>query len=248
MKTIIVESKNDAAFVEHLWVTINQTSLPEDVEIEPIEPLDYKSMDGLSLAKLQEVLVEVLNAQDDLFYTHVGVLLDLDRKSKAERLALINEAIESTCKNLVENEQWKSYTLSEQLTDVNTSIRLTFDDFDAVRSIDLVCCFTHVAGAGELETLLKAIKTQESTYADCLEAWRGCLSKKNKLIEDKDFDKFWFNSYIRYDTCHKKKESTSAGKKCNAESLDYVFKNKPHIFDWNNALLDEIKTFLRLFI
>ena len=248
MKTIIVESKNDAAFVEHLWATINQTSLPEDVEIEPIEPLDYKSMDGLSPTKLQNVLAQVLNTRDDLFYTHVGVLLDLDLDGKAERLAFINKAIESTCKNLVESKEWKSYTLSEQLTDVNTSIRLTFEGLNAVRSIDLVCCFTHVAGAGELETLLKAIKTQESTYADCLEAWRGCLSSKGKSIKDKDFDKFWFNSYIRYDTCRKSKESGKASEKCNSESLDYVFKNKPHIFDWNNALLDEIKTFLRLFI
>ncbi|ETR67173.1 MAG: hypothetical protein OMM_11876, partial [Candidatus Magnetoglobus multicellularis str. Araruama] len=72
------------------------------------------------------------------------------------------------------------------------------------------CFLVNVQEKGELETLLKTIKTKPSAYADCLYIWKECVknhfnseteNKNDKIISDKDFDKFWLNNYIRFDTC-----------------------------------------------
>jgi hypothetical protein len=62
---------------------------------------------------------------------------------------------------------------------------------------EFACYFTNVDGQGELEMILKVIKSQDSTYADCLEDWRNCLPNQGKLIRDKDFDKFWISTYMK---------------------------------------------------
>ncbi len=50
--------------------------------------------------------------------------------------------------------------------------------------IEIGCYIMNVKGNGELETLLKAIKSEESIYADCLEAWKKCLEENKKDIWD----------------------------------------------------------------
>ncbi len=55
-------------------------------------------------------------------------------------------------------------------------------------------------------TVLKAIKSHDSTYADCLNNWKICLEQKNKTIKPKKFDKFWLNIYLRYDCCTKNEQ------------------------------------------
>ena len=73
----------------------------------------------------------------------------------------------------------------------------------------------NIDGKGELETLLKAIKSNDSTIADCLEAWQHCIPKE-KQLKPKDFDKQWVQIYQRYDCCNKKQQK-QAGKNCNNE-------------------------------
>ena len=92
----------------------------------------------------------------------------------------------------------------------------------------------NVQGHGELETLLKTIKTKPSIYADCLYEWKKCIEnqfqsdidrKLTKTISEKDFDKFGLNNYIRFDTCSSY-EKKQAYRKCSLYNLDYVFLNK----------------------
>ncbi len=99
----------------------------------------------------------------------------------------------------------------------------------------------NIDGKGELETVLKTIKSEDSTYADCLDAWRECLDEKGKDISDKEFDKLWVQQYQRYDHCSKK-EQKQAGKKCNNEAS--LQKN---IWDFNHSALDDLKRFLKSF-
>ena len=88
---------------------------------------------------------------------------------------------------------------------------------------------TNVHGKGELETVLKAIKSQESIYADCLESWREYLEGKGKKINNKDFDKFWIANYVRFDTCSRN-DKKQAGQKCNLSyALLYKLKLKSGI-------------------
>jgi hypothetical protein len=52
---------------------------------------------------------------------------------------------------------------------------------------------------------------------------------------------------LRYDTCSSQ-ESKQAGNKCSMSGFDYVLKNKSHILDFENPILDDLKNFLRLFV
>jgi len=97
----------------------------------------------------------------------------------------------------------------------------------------------NVDGTGELETLLKAIKSKASPMADCLDAWQQCLSLNNKTLKAKDFDKFWINIYHRFDCCSKK-EQKQAGCKCNNEAS-----LKKSIYDFDKQELNPLKHFLK---
>jgi len=98
---------------------------------------------------------------------------------------------------------------------------------------------THVNGFGELETLLREIKKNESIYADCLNAWQECLPE-DKKIKDKEFNKFWVQIYQRYDCCSRK-ESKQAYKNCNNE----ISLKEKDIWDFEHKILDELKEFLK---
>jgi hypothetical protein len=111
--------------------------------------------------------------------------------------------------------------------------------------LQLACFLTNIEGHGELETVLKTIKAKPSLYADCLENWRSCLSIQNETISDKEFDKFWVNNYLRFDTCTKE-ERKQAGKKCSMHNFEYIMQHKLDIWNFDNPVLDELKTFLRL--
>jgi len=97
----------------------------------------------------------------------------------------------------------------------------------------------NVDGVGELETLLKVIKSKNSPMADCLGAWQQCLSSNNKALKQKDFDKFWISIYHRFDCCNKK-EQKQAGCKCDNEAS-----LKKPIYDFDKQELNALKQFLK---
>ena len=85
------------------------------------------------------------------------------------------------------------------------------------------------------------IKTNDSTFADCLNSWRDCLIENNKNISNKDFVKFWIYNYIRFDTCNKKEQSR-ASEKCIFEKA-----MQKDIWNFDHEVLDSLKEFLALF-
>lgn len=248
MRTIIVESKNDKAFLQALRKHIIQTEQSNDIQISEIESNEYRQLNGLNEKALSKVIYEALDEREDSPKQQIGILLDWDNESKEDRLNLVNKAINSAIQKWL---PYKKATISPTvvtLIDVNTPVSVVADIDGEPQTIEFVTYFTHVDNKGELDTLLKAIIPAEAAvFANSLECWKKCFEDKGKELDKKKFDKFWLAVYIRFDTCPKD-DSRDAENKCNGESLSYVFENKPHIFDWNNALLDEIKTFLRLFI
>ena len=68
---------------------------------------------------------------------------------------------------------------------------------------------------------------------------------EGKKINNKDFDKFWLSNYVRFDTCGRN-DKKQAERKCSIQNLDYVLENKATIFDFENAILNDLKAFLRL--
>ncbi|MFP4102935.1 DUF3226 domain-containing protein [Coleofasciculus sp.] len=116
----------------------------------------------------------------------VGIVRDIDNFSVDERIQWVNECIN------------QAFTNSTNLSQIGKFIEISTATGEVIK---LSCYFTNVDGKGELETVLKTIKSQDSAFADCLDSWRDCLSQKGKSITDKEFDKFWVSLYIRFDTC-----------------------------------------------
>lgn len=121
---------------------------------------------------------------------------------------------------------------------INETKELTNSIFSSDDEVEFLYCITNVEGYGELETVLKEIKTNDSTYADCLYAWQECLPE-DKKIKKKDFDKFWVQIYQRYDCCSKR-EAKQAHKKCNNE----VSLKEKDIWNFEHEILNDLKKFL----
>lgn len=225
---LIVESKNDQYFIEALVQQINAS-------IDHIKPIDidgYEPLQGLDHQKLKNALSSLKATAQRGQVDRVGIILDLDQETEDNRLQLVNQCLAAVFENTAELQKTCEFIHLEQES----------PDF----SIQMACYFTHVQGQGELETLLKTIKTKPSPYADCLQSWRDCLATQNKAISDKDFDKFWVAQYLRWDTCSLE-DRKQAGRKCSMAAFKDVMQNKPQIWDWNHSVLDGLKQFLRLF-
>lgn len=225
---LIVESKNDKYFIQAIIRKLNF-----DIEIATpirISDEDYRAMDGLNHQKLKAALGNLKASIQKGEIEKVGVIIDIDNYREEDRLKFVNECLQEVFSN------------SESLSKVNEFINLNFEDF----SIQLACYFTNLDGQGELETVLKAIKQKESIHADCLESWKNCLVSKGKTIKDKDFDKFWVDIYVRFDTCSNN-DKKQAGRKCSMRAFDYVMENKVEIWDLEHPTLDNLNQFLGLF-
>ena len=162
----------------------------------------------------------------------IGIIIDHDGKYD-ERLTMINEAIKTV------------FETNKKFSKVSEIITIPIDvDSNDRRNLKFSCFLTNVNGKGELETVLKAIKSQDSIYADCLEAWRACLQKNNKSFSEKEFDKFWLNNYVRFDTCTRK-DKKQADRKCSMRNFDYIMKKQ--IWNFEHEILDDLKNFLAQF-
>ncbi len=217
---LIVESENDKYFIESLTEYLNISEVDIDTPICSID--DYECLNGLSKAKLERKLRELQTDIEKRGIEKIGLILDADKEGVEKRIELINEALKVIDKEL-KMTRYNHFIKSESL------------------EIEIACYITNVAGYGELETVLKKIKSKESPFADCLSDWKNCLEEKNQSIKDKDFDKFWVNTYQRFDCCTKK-EQKQAGRKCNPEAS-----MKKDIWNFEHSVLDGLKEFLKLF-
>ncbi len=216
---LIVESENDKFFIERL-----KQEITANFEIDtPICCItSYECLDGLSQASLERKLTAIKNkiGKDEL--NKIGILLDADNKGVAARIQLINKAIKC-----IDNE-------------LNISMTNTWYKSEPL-AVEISCHILNIGGKGELETVLKVIKSSDSTFADCLDAWRYCVTHNNKEITDKDFDKFWVNIYQRYDCCDQE-EKKQAGRKCNPEASF-----QKNIWNFDHPILNDLKSYLAMF-
>jgi len=223
---VIVESKNDAIFMQAM---VDQINCNIQVE-QPIYIDDYESLEGLSETKLITTLKDLEADLQKRDIEKIGIIIDIDNYSEPERLEWVNKCIQQVFKS-------ESLSSTKQFIDICT---------DNGTNAKLACYFTNFEGKGELETLLKAIKARESPHADCLNSWKTCIESQGQQINQKGFDKFWVSIYLRYDTCSDN-EQQQAGRKCTMSGFDYVMERKKDIWDWNNPALDDLKEFFTLF-
>lgn len=213
---ILVESVNDRAFVQKMMQKLSVDS----TEAQNILPdAECDCMNGYT--GLPKKLTEIKFDK----YEKIGIIIDADNEGIAARIEYINNCLNAE----------------------NIGSNITIEDINTpVHSINLTVTFIvyimNVNGKGELETVLKEIKSKASDHADCLNAWQDCLSKKSINFAKKDFDKFWVSNYARFDTCSSN-EQKQAGRKCSiAAAID-----KEGIWDFDHSVLEDLKTFLKLF-
>ena len=229
---LIVESKNDKFVIQALvnYLKINNAQVSEI----NITDDSYLLLDGSDLTKLKRELERVKEQAQKILITKVGIILDIDYKQPTDWFEVINNAIGEI---FPEVQETKIETTSSFITIIT----------EELPDIQIACHLMNVNGTGELETVLKLIKSQSSPYADCLESWKSCVENySGKSISQKDFDKFWVSNYLRFDTCIGD-EKDQAARKCSMSGFDYVMTQKQHIWDFEHAALNELKEFLKLF-
>lgn len=169
---LIVESENDKFFLQALV-----DELKYDIEIE--EPiyidLEYECLQGLSQTRMIKALKELKADIQKRDIEKIGIVIDIDNFSPEDRLAWLQECLDRVFP------QSQKLANTGELIEIETILEET---------IQLACYFTNVDGNGELETVLKAIKSQDSPHADCLIDWKHCIEHQDRKIGDKDFDKF----------------------------------------------------------
>lgn len=236
---LIVESENDAAFINALLKHMNAANLTIQVGecVCELEISEFDAMNGCDEQKLIKSLEAAKNTLAKSPNAKLGILIDIDRAPNDDktaqdfqarihkRLGFINTAIE------------KLFGIPNLFSEMNQPKKLALDEF---KEIEIITFLNNADGVGDLETILRAISNQPSDFADCLNAWNACIQNKGKSLSQKDFDKFWVQMYIGYDTCIGKEKQQKQRKCSSIPAME-----KP-IWDFDSPLLDDLKTFLRL--
>jgi len=246
MNILIVESENDEYFVDTLAKEISSEN-----RVCRIDEYKHSSLDEIKLT------TQITNALTDAVsrsVSKIGIILDMDNSTKEERIRLVNKCL------LTSFTDCDYPTPDILLTDVKKFVTCKIDDDLSVR---IACFFTNVDGEGELETVLKEIKSEESVFADCLyDGWKDCLIRKGKVIAGrgeqcdisyKELLKLWVDFYKRFDTLKRSERNEKntdwkgimLGVTKNGEQLKR--KRGEAIFDLHSDKLSDIKSFLSMF-
>lgn len=213
---IIVESEADKYFIEALIKNLNINNIEVGLPICSID--DYDCLGGFN--NLEKRLKEIRFDK----YENIGIILDSDEEGIVKKVEFINKTFKNICPDL-------------EIVDICTFYKSNQEE------INVACYITNIDGYGELENILKEVKSKESIYADCLDSWRKCIESKGKVVTDKEFNKNWVNNYLRLDTCTNAKHKGNKAKYC-SQSEESI---KKDIWDFNNKYLDDLKKFLMLF-
>lgn len=252
MNVLIVESKNDEYFVEAL--VRNNKSKTNAVSID-----EYKYYSLSSEEKLATTIENVFNEAIKKGTDKVGIILDLDNKTKTNKISLINNSIKKALAVMPDS------VFDNLLSDINKFETVTLNEETEIK---VACYFTNVDGKGELEDILKAIvpKDANTVFADCLyEGWKNCFENKGKKlvrsgesggdITDKELKKLWVDFYKRFDTLNKKErkqaEKNTEWKTVMLGRVDSKGKTiaarGKQIFNLDATILDNLKDFIKMF-
>ncbi len=238
---VIVEGNDDKYSLEAILVSmsINASVNPifEPIKGGGIDPNEQKPTKLINTLKDQKRFLE-----DG---SKLGIILDLDTKTTADRLKMINNAI-SDAYGIV----------GKELANTNIPIDIVFDEGKLnQKKISIACHFINVGGSGEMENLLRKIKKKNASFADCLEeGWQTCFERKGKILSDTDPDKnitpkemikLWLEFYQKFDILQTKT------KRREYESWkDFISTYAKEAFDFSNTTVPEfvkLKEFLKMF-
>ena len=228
MNNLIVESEVDQAFVEALLHHYQNDAVTIESPVCHID--DFECMSGLDGKKLLNALSNLKNQMVKNDIQKAGIIIDNDDRTQ-ERLDQINKAVHAVF------DMPKEFTIPGEFMNVSTSID------DEIVNLQLGCFLMGVDDSGELETVLRIIAKAPSPYADCLTEWENCIQPflDEAPFTAKEFRKLWIHTYIRYDTCDDRQQ---AGDKCSSNKRGFVHVLRKDIWDFDHAVLDDLKMFL----
>jgi len=145
---LVVESKNDEIFIKALLSELNI----EQIQVEEIGFVHY-SLDAQA-NKPTKLVQKLKDIQSDIRkegIERIGLILDIDKVTPQERLELINNAFIEVFTN-------QHFT---PLNSISTPTNLEFEG----ENLEVLCYFMNIDGQGELETVLRKIANQHTTYA-----------------------------------------------------------------------------------
>jgi hypothetical protein len=232
---IIIEDDSDKhvfeAIIRHIKL---QNSLSV---IDTPTNTDWKAVADESNVDQPTALIRALkNLLNDISkekYDKVGIIRDLDDKAKQEKLSLINNALQEAYPNQ-----------SQKLSDTNELVPFTFEQnpTGTLLTVHFACHFVSYDGRGEIEDLLKAIKTKPSPIADCVDKHLPeCLQMTEEELREKDLVKLWFNHYQRFDTLPENQ------RKSPYTTMGHIMTQRTDLFDFDRNIeeLNELKQFLQ---
>jgi hypothetical protein len=239
-KYIIAEDNNDKYTLEAILKSMaNQdraivaSAETVDWEIRNAEN-DIENPAGLAKS-IESLLKEMPKGK----YDKIGLVWDTDSFTAAERILQFNNAINKAINNYTQKDPENIANFTVPLTEINQFVPLEVKGV----TVQIGCYFIHHNGRGEMEDLLKAIKTKPSPIADCVDKLMpGCMQENGEAAPgNKDLVKLWINHYQRYDTLAAKNRVAKY------TMWENVMLHRSDIFDFNRVgepALDELKFFL----
>ena len=240
---IIVEDNNDQytfeAIIRHIGLTKDLTVNPKPKHI------DWQAISKENDSNKPTALIKELRALINDFsnekYDKVGIIRDMDNSNEEDMLLLINNALREAYPNEYRRIEKCNISVPFEFTQNSTGAKLT---------VSFVCHFVGLDSKGvrkgEIEDLLKSIKSEPSPLADCIDKHLPeCLELlEEENLKDKDLVKLWINNYQRYDTLDKKKRTGEF------TSWKNVMEKRYEIFNFNSELAEfkELKNFLNSMI
>ncbi len=226
---ILVEGFSDIKFFETLVKfedLKNRTSYFDSIQFDEIG--------GSDDSKLEKAIRGLITDLRKSPIANFGIILDLDEFTNDERLSKIKSILVA----IFGNDKIKELD--------KNNFTLAINEF---KTIKVSCHFIENDLVTNLELLLKEITTVDTIAADCLKQWYDCAIAAGRKIRKSDYFKFWREVYVRYDYCADKKLLKHSSENCTTEkSFDNLFiEDKPKAWDFENAVLDNLKKYLSTF-
>lgn len=217
---IIVEGITDKKFLER-YIAYLQAAFPKCFLIDDIK--DAKGQDAITvILKAQQIAIKKGETKN------IGILLDADEDGITSKIAdKINPAIE------------KAFGQQNVIKAPNEKASVVFGG----NIVNVFCYIFNVNGKGELEDILKEIRTDKNTETTvCLDKFIECMKGCNEAYPDKTYRKNFIYFY-GYD-CIRKEGLKPEDIKSKLKNYEYY---APQYWDFEHGVLKDLKQFLLLF-
>ena len=234
---IIVEDNND----KHTYqAIINHINLQESLSVNQVE-VDWEVSSAETNPEKPTALIRTLKSLlNDIrsgSIERIGIVWDIDADAE-QKLKTVSSAI---------NEAFGTDVIVKLFSKPNELGSIVFDSGTPEEiEVKVACFFVGLNDKGEIEDLLKMIKSKPSPLADCIDKNLPHCLKENGItdVNDKELVKLWINNYQRYDNLTKKDRTAK-----NTKWESVMLKRGEQLFDFSKAEgkeLVELKAFLNM--